>query len=67
MAKIKLQKIVKTPLDRAINSREHGIARMERNRREIMKRAEKECAVIDKHIAEKRILLDALKRGAIQQ
>ncbi|HEX8342373.1 MAG TPA: hypothetical protein VF624_15830 [Tepidisphaeraceae bacterium] len=55
----------KSQLDRAIASRERGIKKMEESKVKIMRGAEAECAATDHRIQGKRVLLDALKRGAI--
>lgn len=62
----KATKPVKTPLERAINSRRKGIERMEANKKKVMDRALAECAEIDRNIAQKRVLLEALERGALK-
>ncbi len=63
MAKQAKQKL--SGLDRSIMLRERGIERMKDNQKSIMDEARARCEEIDKRIAEKRVLLDALKRGAI--
>jgi hypothetical protein len=62
----------KSQLDRAIASRERGIKKLEESKVAIMHLAEAhrvaakaDCAAIDRRIQEKKVLLDALKRGAI--
>jgi hypothetical protein len=66
MSKQKKPKVEKTPVERAIASRERGIARMEANKEQIMQRAKEQVAEIDRHLVEKRVLLAALKRGQIK-
>lgn len=56
----------KDPLTRSIESRERAIDRMEANIRKVQRDADQEIAAIRKRIKEKRVLLDALKRGAIE-
>ena len=55
-----------SPLDRAIVSRESGIARMRENIKRIKEAADKEIAAIEARIREKSVLLDALKRGQLK-
>lgn len=55
-----------TPLERSIHSRERGIARMRDNIERIRKDAEAKVSTIQARIAEKQVLLDALKRGAMK-
>lgn len=62
----KKEKIKRTPLERSIISRERGIAQMEESVRRLERQTAEEVKVIRNRIAEKRILLDALKRGAIK-
>ena len=53
-------------VERSIDSRERGIARMKQNIDAIRRKAEKEIADASARIAEKQILLDALKRGSLK-
>ena len=62
----KATKPVKTPLERAINSRQKGIERMRKNIADIRRKADEQIAVIQRHIEQKQVLLDALKRGALK-
>ena len=55
-----------TPLERAIDSRERGIATMRRNIERIQREADNDIAEIKARITEKQILLDALKKGALR-
>jgi hypothetical protein len=56
----------KSPLERSIELRQRAIQRAEEKKKEVRRIAEEKCAEIDKGIANKRVLLDALKRGAIK-
>lgn len=56
----------KTPLQRSIESRERGIKRMLDEKVKIMDEAKRKCDEIDKRLVEKKVLLDALKKGSIQ-
>jgi hypothetical protein len=61
----KKQPTPKSPLERAIASRERGIARMEKHKEEIRREANERIAAIDRAIYEKHVLLDALRRGQL--
>lgn len=60
-------KIPKDPLERSIYIRERSIARMEENIRRIQESADEAKAEVRKRIAEKKVLLDALKRGKLKK
>lgn len=55
-----------TAVERAIDSRERGIAIMKENISRIRRRADEEVHAIETRIREKQVLLDALKRGNLQ-
>jgi predicted nucleic acid-binding Zn-ribbon protein len=55
-----------TELERAVHSRELGIRKMEDEIMRIQSRSEMQIADIRKRIASKKILLDAIKRGALE-
>lgn len=57
----------KSPIERAIFSRECGIKRMQDRILAIKRRAASEVEAIERRVAERQILLDALKRGQIKQ
>ncbi|MGB7158156.1 MAG: hypothetical protein WBD40_08830 [Tepidisphaeraceae bacterium] len=52
-------------LERAIASRQRGIDRMRQHKKRIMDEALWQCAQIDQQIAEKQVLLDAVKSGQL--
>lgn len=58
---------VKTPLERSINSRHRAIERMELNITKIEEEAAKRVAEIRHRISERKVLLDALRRGALKE
>lgn len=62
----KVEKKPETLLQKTIRMRERGIERMTESKSRVMRIATAECAAIDKRIAERRVLLDALKRGEIK-
>lgn len=53
------------PLERSIHMREKGIERMELNIQRIREAADEQIAEVRARIKEKRVLLDALKRGKL--
>lgn len=55
----------RSPVERAIASRESGISRMRENIRRIKESANAAVEQIEARIKEKQFLLDALKRGQI--
>lgn len=58
-------KVKRSALERSIASRERGITKMENFIARIQRAAAEDVAAVRKRIAEKRVLLDALKRGAL--
>lgn len=56
-----------TPLERAIRSRERGIARMRTEIKNVRLRAAEEIRGITLRIKEKTVLLDALKSGKLRK
>lgn len=54
------------PLERAINLREHHIRHLRSKAERILEIANDEVSRINKMIAERQVLLDALKRGALK-
>jgi len=65
--KAKEPPVHKSPLERTIQAKERGLARMEQKKVEVREAAERECAEIDKRIHRSRILLDAIKRGELKE
>jgi len=63
---MKAKKAEQSPLDRIIVARERGIARMEQRIKDIQAKAAADVEAIKERIAEKRVLLDAVKRGALK-
>lgn len=54
------------PLTRMIRSREVAIARMEEAAKDVIRRAENEAGAIRKRIAQKKVILEALRRGELK-
>lgn len=52
--------------DRLIVSRQRGIDRMIENKKQIMQDAKTRCDELDARIGEKRLLLEAIKRGELK-
>lgn len=63
--KEKPAKVEKTQVQRSIESRERAIERMEKRKKQLRADVEAECIRIDHKIAQSRVLLDAMKRGAL--
>jgi hypothetical protein len=55
-----------SPIDKAIKFRSRGIERMRERQKRILALAHDDVARIEKDIEKKQILLDAIKRGALQ-
>lgn len=65
MTKPRKTKMPTDPLERSIYVREKGIERMESNIQRIREAADEQIAEVRARIKEKRVLLDALKRGKL--
>lgn len=59
-------KVKKSHLERVILTRENNLKRLERKKADIRRYAEEECAAIDKLIASRKVLLEALKSGVLK-
>lgn len=65
MAVTRKSKMPTDPLGRSIFVRERAIERMQNNITRILEEAGEKAKEVEKRIAEKKVLLDALKRGKL--
>lgn len=54
-----------TTLERAVARREAGIRQLEQRKCDVREEADRTCAAIDKLIATRRVLLEAMKAGTL--
>lgn len=62
----KVEKVKLTPVQRAVQSRERYLVRMEKKIRDIQRYADIEINEVRHRMATVRVLLDALKRGDLK-
>jgi hypothetical protein len=55
-----------SPIERSIRSREHGIAKLKLQKVNIARWAEQDIAKVDRKIAEREIILNAIKAGSLK-